>query len=286
MYDLKTSEDSPSATSLQELADGPAPCASQASAMTPLSGVDRLHANPSPTQEAKAGSTTLATFGPTSTDLSRRAAQIALWESRLQALMPSGGGTLYVTTWKDRTTPAGRRISALRASAQRTSASGCTGWPTPISSNVKGANEAENVLTHNARPLQEMAKLAGWPTDPQISVADVAVHLAGWPTPTVTDEKRGASDPRPWDTGKALNQIASLACRGPARLTASGDLLTGSTAEMTSGGQLNPALSRWLQNYPEAWCRAAVLAWRSMPTTPRKPARSASKGMATPSTPK
>lgn len=44
---------------------------------------------------------------------------------------------------------------------------------------------------------------------------------------------------------------------GPARLTASGEMLTGSCAGTGNGGQLNPVLSRWLMGCPEAWQRAA-----------------------------
>ena len=113
------------------------------------------------------------------------------------------------------------------------------GWRTPIASDDRRGGKITEAMTGSS--LVQMAAVAGWPTC-------AASDGSGG-----GQAKRAANPERSND----LMDFALLADNPePVRFTISGQMLTGCSAGMNGGGQLNPLMSAWLMGYPLHWTLA------------------------------
>ncbi len=286
MSDLPTWMGTPSVTSSPESGDGAWLSDSPGGPMTDPSGPAVAPASLSALQAKEQGLLTSGTYGRIGSILYGTNDLQSSLVNRLMQRLPTGGSTLFKMTWKAKVTPSGQSVSLLRASGLRTSDKGSGSWPTPMAldhwmastERTDGGQKQLPNIAASAWPTPNtmeggqtsrsgkrkgellMGGLVGWPTTTRDwkdgsqcdnvelnSLLGRTVWLSNWATPACMDTLPIRSDEQ-LARAKSVAGCSNLKDQVPTGLPA-----TGSPAATGSGGQLNPAHSRWLMGYPTAW---------------------------------
>ena len=216
-----TSDASRNATSSPASASGLTHCEGPDGQMRIPCGQGHARVSHSVQPDGSAASTISVISGPHGSGSSESVSLTSSLASRLRAALGSRGSTLFRLTWKERHTPSGRSIPALRASARRTSDSDSTSWPSPVSEDAEsGARHGYMQAGNQGTTLLDAARLASWPSptaenfegDPMLLEArrarmaeaqgnngfgltlGNAAQLAAWATPKTTDADRSPSE--------------------------------------------------------------------------------------------
>lgn len=288
-----------SAISLPGSVVGPWRCDSLACPTPPPCGQDRRPANHSASPANNSALMTIATSGQSSSASSEsagpdsslgskspaRLSSEAL-QSRLNAVLSSRlglcGSMEYSLTSNLHSTPAGRQIFRLRASARRTSANEPGGWPTVTSEDAKssdGPKAGQDLAlsgwpTCSARDWKDTPGMATTGTNPDGSersrldqlprvaaLAATGPAITGWPTPD-TNQRGGPQDAEKRKAGGHSVTLQDAAHGAP---------LTSSPAGTEKPGGcrfvLNPCFSMHLMGYPISWLIAGM---RSLLNSGRK----------------
>ncbi len=235
-----------SAISSPGSAAGRLPCDLPAGPTTDPSGPDRARASRSALPATRPASPMSGTCGPPGSVSSRSANLQSFLANRLQVVLPLVGSTVFAMTWKERVTPSGRPICALRASALSIDDSGCTSWATPtIKGNHNRADLSEKAgdgLTTQARRTVRMVQPWATPMAANVKSGQVSNDLMGKNSRPLQEQAERLTDRRRWPGA------------------APGIAPNGSDAPTDLGGRLNPEFVRWLMGYPAVWGNCAGMA--------------------------
>lgn len=280
----------PSATSLQESADGHLHCNSRDSHQIDLFGLEVAPVNHSAVPVSKKAKKTNGICGRCGSDLSVNPDRQLCLENRCQPQYAIIGGMMWPMIWKEKVTPRGRKLGQLIVSAHPISGTDYGLWLTPRASEVvEPAGQAAKRLG-DRRPEtacslgEQVTSAAMWATPNTMDgMGDRSleamkrqfettrkgrtapanlreqVNPAMWPSPTVRDYK---------DTGDLSNSMERK--DGKTRLDCVPRIAfgieaqnNGLTAQMENKGSLNPQFVYWLMGFPKEWVLSAQAGMQS-----------------------